>query len=378
MDFDLKQLTLEQLYAGKNVRVSTEVQLPALRADILDRGLITPPICWENPESKNGKKYEILCGHRRFAVLKDIAKTEKDVYTTHFPGGKIPILVVSGISREKAQTIKVDGGTSVQLQDPYEGLLCACIMFDNGATESTVANSLSALLSRTSRKGGMSKDVRADLDDLEKERETARKGGQLAKMRKCDREIFVITANYHRGHVQHLHAIYKCPKLVMACKEFEATQIIPKGFEKQTLIRLTNNDVKRLLSAFREDLEIKENEIPKYSKLVPGPNFLAKYDTIVESKKKGGKKSGDNKPKKAMSSKAMIEEVDSSVWQSKGFKFLTTHHAGGKVQKSTLKTYDYGCVVAETIREHHEKEYKRICTLAEKTLTGLTEKAEKE
>lgn len=375
MKFDLQELTLKELYTGQNVRLDTDVRLPELRADILDRGLITPPICWENPEVKNGKKYEILCGHRRFAVLRDIAKTEKEAYTAYFPKGKIPILVVSGVSREKAQTIKVDSGTSVQLQDPYEALLCSNIMFDDGATESTVSNALSALLSRASRKGGMTKDVRAELNDQHKERETARLAGQFAKMRKCDREIFRITSDYHRGHVQALHNIYKCPVLVMACKEFEATQVYPKGFEKHTLVRLTNSDVKRLLAAFREDLEIKENEIPKFSKMKPGPNFEAKYEVIIaeKKKKKKGHTDGDP-PKKAMSSKAMMEEVNSSVWNSLSFRQLTAHHAGAKIDAAQLKIGDHLCVVAEYMLQQQPKKWATIVAVAEEGLKTVVEK----
>lgn len=365
---ELTYTDLGSIFVGQNPRQDVEEGTQALYADMAERGLITPPITWRDPEKKNGANLEMLCGHRRFLVLNRLRKSEPEVWKKHFPDDKIPVLVMSGISRERAQTIKVDSGTTVELSDPFEAQLCANILFDDGATESAVANSLSALLSRSSR-GGMKKEVKLQLDTLQTERENARKEGKLSVMQAKDREIFILTAQYHRGHVQMLHDVYRCPAIVMACREFEATAICPKGYKSSELMRLTGNDVKRLYAAFQTDLAVKDgNELPKYSKLKPGENFKNKYAEIKDAKKKGGNKKSSTDPVKSMSSKAIMTEVNDSLWQSIGFRLLAARCAGVKSEVSTIKAYDYIAFIAENLRESFPKDWEKLTTKVEKTL----------
>ena len=368
MNFELKEVELKECYTGDNVRIDLP-QLPELQADITDRGLLTPPTVWKNPEKKNGTSLEIIYGHRRFAVLKNIAKSDKETFKKHFPKGKIPVLVVSGISRQKAQSLKVDSGTSVMLKDPYEAQLCANFMFEDGASDSVVANALSALLSRVSRLGSMSKDTKEKIDNLNLEYEKNRLEDNFSKMEKIAKEIYKIKSEYHRGHVQLLRTKWRCPNIVMACLEFEATKKVPHGYVEEELMRLTNSECDRLYKAFREDLDVLENGIPKYSKLNPGENFKQKYQDIMEAKKnkKSGKKD-KSKPVKAMSSKEMQKEVEESIWQSTGFKLLTTHHAGGKITMAKLKDADYMCAIAEIVANNNDKKWQEIVTLAENIL----------
>jgi len=369
MEFSSDTLTLEQLYAGKNVRVETDVELPSLRADIIERGLLTPLTIWQNPETE---KFEILCGHRRFEVLKDIAKSDKDKFNALFPHGKVPTLIVRGVTKEKAQTLKVDGGTSVELKDPFETQLCANLMFDDGASDATVANALSTQLCRTSRNGGMKKETRAALKELVEKRNAARLSGDYTKVRKFDKEIFKTRAEYHRGHIQCLRAVHKCPELVMACKEFEATQIVPKKFENVKLIKLTNSNISKLLTAFREDLEIRDgNTLPMYSKMKPGPHFNAAYNTLVATRESGTKKDKSEPRLKSMSATDMCAEVENSVWQSQTCRLLTWHHAGKKVSMAQIKVGDKMAAIAEHLSANHQKEWATLVARCEKEMQKI-------
>lgn len=373
MNFESTQLAIVELFAGKNVRVSTDVELPSLRADIEERGLTTPLTVYFDEEKK---KHEILCGHRRFTVITEIAKDDKDTFKRLFPKGKIPVLKVCGVSKERAQTLKVDGGTSVELKDPYETQLCANLMFDDGATDSAIANALSTQLCRTSRNGGMKKETRNSLKELAEKRQTARLAGDISKMRKLDKEMFKLRADYHRGHVQALRAVWACPHIVMACKEFQATQMVPAPFAGQKLVPLTNSNVSKLLRAFKDDLTVTDgNSIPKYTKERPGPSFNEAFKEIVDAVKAGG--STKVTRVKAMSSKDMRAEVETGKWSSKGFRSLTLSHAGDKVSGAVLKRLDKLAYTAEVIEEHDADAWANACAVFDEILAKLEKAAQK-
>ena len=371
MNFETKQMEIGSLVIGKNVRVRNDVDLTTLIDSITSNGLETPITVVARPS--NGK-FEVLRGHRRLTAIQEIRRIAPNTFKNLFPNNKIACTIVKGVSYEEAQKLKIDSGTTVELKNKYEALLCASIMFNDSKTENDVANELHAILCRTSRGSGLTSEKQKTLAKHQSEILIARDAKKWDIVDSHHKAIRKLLLEFHRGHVQQLKAVWQCPYFVMACKEYEYTGVVPEGYTEKEVLRLTYSEVKRLLKAFELDLEdLDDNEIPKYSKVKPGKNFESKLQQIRDEKKGNKKKTGTQTVTDTRLSMVDLEkEHKASVYQSYGFRLLLRHCMGKKVKG--LKEADEMCAMIECINEHDTKLMAQIKVAYTKVLKDANKK----
>lgn len=363
--FVTQYVSLDNLITGRNVRLNHLMKADELCADIHDNGLLTPLTVFSK-----GKQMLVIAGHRRAAALRMLFSSEPEHYKTLFPKG-IPVSVATGITEAEAEAMKVDHGNEVGLQDPMELQLCANILFQQGLTEKAVVIRLAALMDRIQpMKADAAKKYRQMLADAELWKEK----GNLTEQKNKLAEAYTFLLNYRRGKVQNLSAAFDCPDVVMASLYFKATGERPSdvsgfsvGKDEELPDGVTYEHVKKLKTAFAKDMEVKENGTNKYSKRMPGPEFLAKWNEIKADLKKKADDSADKVVRdKAMSSGDMEKELTASKWNSKGFQILTRHHRNEKdVDMAQLKSYDQIAYFAELLSVRAPKEWAECLKLAE-------------
>lgn len=354
--------TLASIVMGRNVRLPSLMKIKELAEDIAENGLQTPPMVYEYAPGK----YEVIQGHRRISAIMSLAP---DVFAKWFPDG-VPVTVVTGISYEDAQLMKIDHGTELSLTDPMEVQLCANMLFKQGKSEKDVVTRLSLLMDRMKP---MKSDKRKIYDTMLSDADLLDAKGNPEAARNKRSEAAVYLFNYRRGMVQNLHNAFRCPQIVMAALYFKATgvpstdpdmaveeaTILPKG--------LTYLHVTQLWKAFEKDLEIKENGLPKYNKRIPGPGFQTKWTEICTelSETADSKASGDTRPK-AMSVNELTTEVTEGKFLSQGFKLLTLYHARAKdVDTGKLSLLDKVAYFAELVHDRSPDEWADFVKLAE-------------
>ena len=88
-----------------NVRADSCMMLDPMVASLKDRKYVDKyPIT----VSKKGKKYTVLCGNRRTLALKRIKENEPQVFKAILPGGKVPALVLEGLTPREEAIIRID------------------------------------------------------------------------------------------------------------------------------------------------------------------------------------------------------------------------------------------------------------------------------
>lgn len=365
MKFVSMIVALASIVIGRNVRLPGLMKIKELAQDIMDNGLQTPPVVYEaSPGS-----YEVIQGHRRISAIKLLQSENPELYAKWFPEG-IPVTIVTGISYEDAQLMKIDHGNEVSLTDPMEIQLCANMLFAQGKSEKDVVTRLALLMDRMkpmkSDKRKIYDGMLADADLLE-----AKGNKEAAITKRGDAAVYLF--NYRRGMVQNLHNAYRCPQIVMAALYFKATGEVSTSpdmaVEENTVLPkgLTYLHVTQLWKAFEKDLEIKEGGIPKFNKRLPGPGFQTKWEEICKelSDAADAKSSGDTRPK-AMSVNELQTEVNEGKFLSAGFKLLTLYHARAKdVDVAKLANLDKIAYFAEMVHDRSPDEWTALVKLAE-------------
>ena len=363
--FITQNVALADIITGRNVRLPALMKIDELYADIHDNGLITPISVW-----MKGKQALVIAGHRRLKAINRLFENEPLVFGKLFPKG-IPCTVVQGITEAEAESMKVDHGNEVGLSDPMELQLCCNILFQQGLTEKAVVVRLAALMDRIKpMKADKAKKYRQMLADAELWKSQGNMLEYNAKI--AESQMFLFT--YRRGMVQNHAAAFDCPNVVMAALYFKSTGERPpqeSGFAvgKDEVLPdgLTYDHVKKLKAAFAKDLDIKVNGACPYNKLIPGPDFLAKWKEIRDELLKKAEDSAEKPVRdKAKSAGDMEAELKTSKWNSRGFQILTRHHRNEKdVDMAQLKALDMVAHDAEILSERAPKEWADCVKLAE-------------
>lgn len=365
LTFSTKSVQLGELVTGRNVRLPSLMKIEELYEDIHENGLITPLTVF-----MKGKVALVIAGHRRRAACQMLFDREPKIFAKHFPNG-IPCTVASGITEAEAEAMKVDHGNEVGLSDPMELQLCVNILLFMGLTEKAVVIRLAALMDRIKpMKADKAKKYRQMLADAELRKEQ----GNMLEYNAKIQEAYTFLLNYRRGMIQNHAAAYECPDVVMASLYFKSTGERPpqeSGFavDKDEVIPdgLTYDHVKKLRAAFAKDLDTRVDGVCPYTKRVPGPEFLGKWEEIkVEMKQKTEDASSKTPRDKAMSAGDMDEEIKKAKWSSKGFQLLTRHHRNEKdIDMTVLKGLDSIANIAELLATRAPDEWVNCVKLGE-------------
>jgi hypothetical protein len=317
MDYIHKMFELANITMGDNPRLPTTLDLPPLVQSISDVGLLEPLTVWI-PNGDNNI-VEVIKGHRRCMALQELSDHNPKRFKELFPEG-IPTFVRENITAKEATVLKLDHGAQVSLSHPHELQMSANQLFGHKATQAEVANLLRPLIDKISPPPAKKRQEFTELQEAIDEAKDAK--GRA----KAEKALYERIAEYHRGRVQNLFDVYRCPDIVEAALYFKACGERRKGYEKEYLPALTQKQVNSLWKGFSEDLKITEEGVPTFNSERPGPEFTAKWSEICKAEQEKEPKT----PKaKAMSANDMKSEIGTR-WASKGFCKLTNWHGGDK------------------------------------------------
>ena len=359
-----KQIALDKIIEGRNVRLVQYMNVPELAADIGANGLNVRP---KVVAIKDG--FEIISGHRRIRAIKHLKDNDPVAYAEHFKNGMVDVEVLTGISYEEAQFLKIDHGN----EQPLKGLElqnCANMLFDFDLSEKQVVVRLASLLDRVMPMKANAKKKLADMQVQLDQLIALKSEPKLIAAKQA--EIVTAIFEYRRGAVQNLHNTYRSPSIVMAALYYKETGEYPDGFDKSVPLpaRITTSDITKAYKAFATDLEeTDESGVRKYNKELPGPVFGAKWAEILnESKQKEDAQPGDRNKSKSYKD---LEAESKSKWVSTGFQLLTQHHMNKDVEVGFLKTEDKMLFFAEILSERAPDAWAEAVALAQNLIKGV-------
>ena len=361
MKFKLVYVAITSLILGFNVRIPGRAKIEELFQDIHDNGLQVPPTAYE---TKAGP--EIIAGHLRTECLNRLYDEHPARFKELFPDG-VPINMIEGITYEQAQDLKVDHGNENPLLDPMEAQLCANLLFDSGKTEQQVAVRLAGMMDRLKP---MKADKRKEL--LQKEADLALyiEAGKTDLVVSKQQEIDKFKLDYRKGWIQNMKAAWRCPHVVLATLYAKSTgeanwpDNLGLSTPRDTYLPLTLqiDEVKRLWTAFSQDLEIVVDGKKPYNKRIPGPNFNARWTTVVDKAKK--KETEEPTVRTKAFSKTELED-DEAKWNSQFAKMLAAHHRREvTVDVNLLKAHDDMAYFAEIVADRAPKAWEDMVLLA--------------
>lgn len=355
-----KLVSRDKIVIGRNVRLPQRMAIKEMAADLAENGMHVAPTAIQLPSGD----VEIISGHRRIGGSDYLKETDPKTYQKWFGKGLL-IEIISGISYEEAQFLKIDHGNELPLAAAYELQECANMLFDYGKTEKQVVVRLAGMLDRLrpmkANKRKVLEQMKADLLVLE-----ASGNKKAIATKRQEIEDFVFT--YRRGMVQQCHAAYRCPVIVMNSLYFKETGEYPEGVSEDTYLpaRITTNDIAKLWKAFKEDLEVKDPKTGKraYSKTQPGPAFLQKWQAVCDDCQEKDEQAASDTPRaKAMSHRELMAQANTK-WQSGGFQLLTQYHANEPVKMEALLEADLILNYAELLAERAPDEWAEAVALA--------------
>jgi hypothetical protein len=347
-------LSLEEITVGHNVRPENEYgDMFALQQSVIEQGLHQPLVIWQETITEVGKKAKeiinhLLCGYRRVKVLKAIKEQDLPIYEIHFPQG-IPCIVYTGLTKEEADVIKADDADSKHApSSEYALQLAANVHFAQGKSEKTVMIRCMGLLKEPPATKA------AKLVLLRIDREKALAANALGVVKVLDDQILEELFVCHRGRMQRLSHVYRCPPQVLACLHKAAVGTNPEGFEEMVLPMLKSEDPAKLWKAHEADCKIKD-EVGrnKYTALCTGPAFKAAWDAIITRNKEADEKKATGEPNaKAMSAKDMTKQLTDNKWMSTIGQQITESHIDSKKTLPDLANLDFNAYMAEIVQRH--------------------------
>ena len=349
MQYQIKAVHLADLSEGINTRLTASLDYEGMADSIEDRGIDEPIQVWKTEAGT----LEIIRGYRRFNGAQMVAKRSPKRFKELFPNG-VPVIIRKDVTNpSEAALAKVDHGTVVTLRFRAERDKAVAILKDEGCTEEEICARLEGLFAKFQTAVPSAK--REKLEELRKDPIKNRK------------EIRKLVHETYKGQLQASIAVWKCPAVVgIALQHLEAKEPLPP--KTKCPAKLTYGDVKKLAKAMEEDTALKDdNGMPKYSKGNPGPHFRDAWAELLKVEKVVG----DTRPK-AMSAKAMQEQLDSGAWDSEGFKLLTMQHKGDKDVKG-LKAADQKLYLVDLVIRHKPDLWKAFKAEAEAIKQGIIE-----
>ena len=365
MKKDLKDISVNTIYRGRNVRLPGNANEEELYQDIKANGLKQHMMVFGV-----GDLYEIIQGHLRSKALDRLMEEEPARFKELFPNGTVECTVLSDISPEMAQLEKLDHGQENPLTNPMEVQLSMNFLFDAGYKEVDVAVQLAGVMNRVSP---MKATTRKEIEQLNRDVEMYQKEGRSADVEEKLKKIGQLTLDYRKGKIQNAKAIWRCPHIVMATMWYKATGG-ERNWEGQLDINIDEKTylptqlqvaqvAKTLWPAFKLDLDILVNGKPKYNKRVPGSNFNEAWNKICEKSVER-----ENAPETVRAKAYSKDELkaDEEKWLSAGFRLICrSHRRETDVDPATLTALDKVAYVAEIISERDPAAWKEAVALAE-------------
>ena len=326
-----KTIGLNDIFMGENVRIEPNMAIESLRTDIAQNGLHDPIVVHKDSDGQ----YQVVQGHRRFTAIQGLSD--------QFTDG-VSCLVMEGLSDIEILIMKVDHGNQESLKHPFEVQKAANFLFIAGYTEEMVAVTLNGIMNSVAP---MKATRRKELAVLEAQLTEAVAANLTTLIAKIEGEIKELVGKYRRGKVQNLSAAFFSPEIVMLALAKDAGEPVPEDVTLPSTIKY--QQVVKLRKAHAKDMKDEnENGTPKYSKLIPGPQFQEAWLELLEADKKNQSKDKVTAVK-SMGAKAIAEELKTGKFQSTVSQQVAMHCAGNKEadwSESDLNAF-YGEIVAE-------------------------------
>lgn len=331
---------LGNLTVTENVRLPNLYKVEPLADDIEQNGLDTPIMVFQ--PVKDGP-FEVIRGHRRRKALILFKSRNPEGFAAKFPKG-IPVELRVGIDAKEAARLKVDHGNVLALSHEHEIQMAASMLFDSGANEMEVAVALRGLFEASKPMRGKNllkvQALEAKLSDATALEATA-----------IQSEINKVVKAYHRGRVQNLKNVWRCPKIVTDARYFHACGQRPEGVETTVYLpKVGISEAKALWKALEKDLAILDETtmISRYSKRLPGPNFQAAWEAVCKADQEREPKGPRSK---AMSGGKIRESA--GTYSSVGFRAICGLHCGDNPEVGpVVKESDELLYTAELVAKH--------------------------
>ena len=365
-------LDIHSLTMGANPRLPSNLNIEPLRDSIEQEGLNQLIEAWTTPKGVP----EVVRGHRRLLALLQLLETNESRFKELFPKG-LPVKVYEGIDARQATLLKLDHAGQESLVSKHELLMSVKQLMKQGFAEAEISNRLMPLVQKLAP---LAAAKRLEITNFDRQIAEAVKAGkhvEAAVARKARYER--IAALYH-GRMTHLRNVVRCPDIVEASLFFQADGSKPKGYEDipdAQMPNVTTKEVTALWKAHSDDLaEVDEKGVQLYNSKVTGPRFNELWKaTIQEHIDKAGKK----EPRaKAMSANAMIEEIKSGTYDSKGLVLVTRKHAGETVDVDEIEAIDQAYAALDLLEQYDKKAYDKVIDLAAGIASKLQQKASAE
>ena len=337
-------IALSNIYMGENVRIAANMAVESLRADIAQRGLHDPIVVHKEQDGS----YQVVQGHRRYTAIQELSDQFSD---------GVPCLVMEGLSEIEILTMKVDHGNQESLKHPYEVQKAANFLFTAGYTEEMVAVTLNGIMNSVAP---MKATKRKDLAVLELQLAEAVAANLTTLIAKIEGEIKELVGKYRRGKVQNLSAAFFSPEIVMLALAKDAEEEVPKDVTLPSTIKY--QQVVKLRKAHAKDMKDENKDgTPKYSKLIPGPQFQEAWLELLEADKKNQSKDKVTAVK-SMGAKAIAEELKAGKFQSTVAQQVAMHCAGNK--EADWIEFDLNAFYGEIVAEVDPKLWDKVEKLA--------------
>ncbi len=364
MKQELKDIEIEAIYRGRNVRLPGLAHEEELYQDIKANGITKHMLVFGV-----GVTFEVIQGHLRDAALDRLAEEEPARFKELYPSGKIQCLVLSDCTFEQAQLEKLDHGQENPLTNPMEVQLVMNFLLDANKTEAQIAVSMAGLMNRVSP---MKANKKKELDQLNRDIEMYQKEGRFVDVAEKQRQAAQLLLDYRKGKIQNCKAVYSCPHIVMAAMWYKATGG-ERNWEGQLDIDIPADTYlpsvlqidairKKLAVAFEKDLLIKENGLCPYNKRIPGPNFNSEWTILCD---KSSEKESSEAPvrEKAYSKQNLID--DEKKWQSNFGRLLCqAHRRVAEVDPNLLAKLDKIAFFGELVADRAPDEWVELEKLA--------------
>lgn len=355
---ELIDIALLTLTIGKNPRMLVNYAVNTMCDAIAQDGLETRPEVWTNPETG---QYEIIRGHRRREGLLMLQATDPKKFDSLFPNEQIPVLYFPDITASEVMDRKLDEGNTVGLSHRFELQTCVNWQLDEGKTESEIITKLAGLMDRIiPAPAGVKKDLR----EFDTKIDIAEITGNTELVEKLKKDKAKRLETSRHGTFQNLAYSYKCPNIVMAAMEFNAIGSTDDKYKDEYMPSLTQAQTKKLYEAFKVDLEeLNEKQLPKFSKVTPGPSFRVAWDEIVvKEQDKADDKAAGVKERRAKNKTDLDKEVSEGKWLSQIAQQITRSHSGHDV--SGLKMLDIEAYSFERVKDIDPKLFKHVMETA--------------
>lgn len=332
-------VSLASLTTGQNVRLPNLYKVEPLADDIEANGLDTQIMVWQPTKDVT----EIVRGHRRQKALELFFTRNPLGFAERFPKG-IPCELRVGIDAKEAARLKIDHGNVLALSHDHEIQMAASMLFDAGANEMDVAVALRGLFEGSKPMRGKNL-LKVQAFEAKLVEATALEAVEIQK------EINKLIKAYHRGRVQNLKNVWRCPKVVSDARFYHACNQRPEGVEATTYLpKAGTSEVTALWKALEKDLAILDEttSIGRYSKRLPGPNFQAAWEALCKTDQEREPKG----PRSKSMSGSKIRE-SASGFSSVGFRALCGLHCGDNPDVGpVVKESDELLYTAELVAKH--------------------------